>query len=111
VSCAQATLDAMTPRARVGQLFLLGIPARTDPPSSVIERFAPGGVFLTGRSAAGIEPTAATTATIQRLGTGASGGIGMFVATDQEGGEVQVSVRTRLLADPSGHGAGQLGTR
>ncbi|PZS35868.1 MAG: hypothetical protein DLM61_01255 [Pseudonocardiales bacterium] len=91
VSCAQATLDAMTPRARVGQLLLLGVPATgADRLLPVIERFAPGGVFLTGRSAAGVEATAATVATVQRLGAGASGGIGMFVATDQEGGQVQV---------------------
>ncbi|MGH3805586.1 MAG: glycoside hydrolase family 3 N-terminal domain-containing protein [Pseudonocardiaceae bacterium] len=91
VSCAQATLEAMTPRARVGQLFLLGVPAvGADPLSPVIERSAPGGVFLTGRSAAGVEATAAAVASVQRLGAGASGGIGMFVATDQEGGRVQV---------------------
>jgi beta-N-acetylhexosaminidase len=102
VSCAQATLDAMTPRARVGQLFLLGVPAtRTDPLSAVIERFAPGGVFLTGRSSAGVEATAATTATVQQVGTAASGGIGMFVATDQEGGRVQVLSGPGFSAIPS----------
>jgi beta-N-acetylhexosaminidase len=88
-SCVQATLDAMTPRARVGQLFLLGISAsKADPLSPLIERFAPGGVFLTGRSAIGVKATATSIATIQRAG--ASGGIGMFIATDQEGGQVQV---------------------
>lgn len=91
VSCAQAVLDAMTSRARVGQLFLLGVPAsRPDALSPVIERFAPGGIFLTGRSAAGVAATAATLGAVQRVGTMASGGAGMFVATDQEGGQVQV---------------------
>ena len=91
VSCAQATFDAMTPRARVGQLFLMGIPATgADQVSSTIESLAPGGVFLTGRSAKGVAATAAVTSTVQRLGTKASGGAGMFVATDQEGGQVQV---------------------
>jgi beta-N-acetylhexosaminidase len=91
VSCAQATWDGMTPRARAGQLFLLGVPATAaDQLSSVIERSAPGGIFLTGRSTAGVVATAAATAGIQRVGTSASGGIGMFVATDQEGGQVQV---------------------
>jgi hypothetical protein len=47
-------------------------------------------VFLTGRSTAGVAATAAATATVQRLGASASGGVGMFVATDQEGGQVQV---------------------
>lgn len=81
----------MTPRARVGQLFLLGVPATgSDQTTSTIERLAPGGVFLTGRSAEGVAATAALTSTVQRLGTKASGGAGMFVATDQEGGQVQV---------------------
>lgn len=81
----------MTPRARVGQLFLLGVPAGgADRLASAIERLAPGGVFLTGRSTAGVAATAAATATVQRLGASASGGVGMFVATDQEGGQVQV---------------------
>jgi beta-N-acetylhexosaminidase len=75
----------------VGQLFLLGVPATgADGLSSVIERFAPGGVFLTGRSTGGVVATAAATATVQRLGASASGGVGMFVAADQEGGQVQV---------------------
>jgi len=91
VSCTQATWETMTSRARVGQLFLLGVPATApDQPSPVIERWAPGGVFLTGRSTAGAAATAAGTAAIQRLGTSASGGVGMFVATDQEGGQIQV---------------------
>jgi len=91
VSCTQATWETMTPRVRVGQLFLLGIPATAaDGLSPVIERLAPGGVFLVGRSTAGVVATAATTGTTQRRGTSASGGVGMFVATDQEGGQVQV---------------------
>src|SRR5690349_3444394 len=70
VSCGQATWDAMTPRARVGQLFLVGVPATAaDQVSPVIEQAAPGGVFLTGRSAAGVTATAAATANIQRVGT------------------------------------------
>lgn len=72
-------------------MFLLGTPASgTNALAPVIERSAPGGVFLTGRNARGIEATAGALATVQRLGAGASGGIGMFVATDQEGGQVQV---------------------
>ena len=91
VSCTQATWETMTPRNRVGQLFLLGVPANTaDELSPVIERLAPGGVFLFGRSTAGVAATAVTTRAIQRHGTRASGGVRMFVATDQEGGQVQV---------------------
>jgi beta-N-acetylhexosaminidase len=91
VPCAHATLDTMSPRARVGQLFLLGVPATgIDSLASTIERSTPGGVFLTGRSAAGVEAMAGTIAAVQRRAAGANGGIGMFVATDQEGGQVQV---------------------
>jgi beta-N-acetylhexosaminidase len=91
VSCTQATWETMTPRERVGQLFLLGVPANSaDGQTSTIERLAPGGVFLIGRSTAGVAATAVTTGAIQQRGTSASGGVGMFVATDQEGGQVQV---------------------
>jgi beta-N-acetylhexosaminidase len=91
VPCAEATLAAMTPRARVAQLFLLGVPTTgTDPLAPMIERVAPGGIFLTGRSTAGLQATAGTIANVQRRAAETNGGIGMFVATDQEGGEVQV---------------------
>ncbi|MGH3996584.1 MAG: glycoside hydrolase family 3 N-terminal domain-containing protein [Pseudonocardiaceae bacterium] len=81
----------MSPRARVGQLFLLGVPATAaDSLSSMLARFAPSGVFLTGRSAAGVKATAGAIATVQQRGAEASGGVGMFVATDQEGGQIQV---------------------
>lgn len=87
----QARLAAMAPGRRIGQLFLLGVPAvGLGTTAAVIARSAPGGVFLTGRSSAGVAATAAVSAAVRRAGAAASGGMGMFVATDQEGGEVQV---------------------
>src|SRR5207248_3200047 len=95
----QATWETMTPRVRVGQLFLLGIPATAaDGLSSVIDRLAPGGVFLVGRSTAGVVATAATTGAIHRRGTSASGGGAMFVATDRAYGTDPQVVSKHVLA-------------
>ncbi len=81
----------MPARVRVGQLFAVGVPAGgLGAAGAVIAANAPGGVFLSGRSTAGAGAITALTAEVQRAGTAASGGAGMFVATDQEGGEVQV---------------------
>ena len=81
----------MPARVRVGQMFLLGVPASgLGNAGAVIAANAPAGVFLTGRSTAGAGAIARGTAEVQRVGTAASGGVGLFVATDQEGGQVQV---------------------
>ncbi len=91
IGCAKTRLAAMATRTRIGQLFLLGVPATGLAASrTVITRSAPGGVFLTGRSTTGVAATAAVTTAAQQVGTAASGGVGMFVAADQEGGKVQV---------------------
>jgi len=81
----------MPGRVRVGQLFLLGVPAAgLGDAGAVIAANAPAGAFLTGRSTAGAAAITAFNAEVQRAGRAASGGTGLFVATDQEGGEVQV---------------------
>jgi len=52
--CAARALAAMPARVRVGQLFLLGVPAGgLGGAGAVIAANAPAGVFLTGRSTAG----------------------------------------------------------
>lgn len=84
---------------RVGQLFMVGTPADevgADAMSAVIDRHA-GAVFLSGRSEAGVEATAGIVAQF----TGAST-MPLLVATDQEGGEVQVLSGPGFSAMPSG---------
>lgn len=85
-------LEGLSLEQRVGQLFVVGTPAgRVDPQTlaAVADRHL-GGVFLHGRSTGGV----AATATVVARFTGADGaavsGIPLWIATDQEGGEVQV---------------------
>jgi beta-N-acetylhexosaminidase len=90
--CAQTVLDGMSEQARVGQLFLMGVPATGPGPAetAVLTRYGPGGVFLVGRGRAGTAGVARVADGIQRTGTPAAHGVRLFLAADQEGGEVQV---------------------
>jgi beta-N-acetylhexosaminidase len=98
-----ARLDGMSERARAGQLFMVGVPAEGpgSDGAAVIERNAPGGVVLTGRGSAGVAVVAGRTAAMQRSGGAATGGVGLFMATDQEGGQVQVLSGPGFSAMPS----------
>jgi beta-N-acetylhexosaminidase len=81
----------MSARGRVGQLFLLGMPAGGSPSvRAVVAAAAPTGVFLLGRGRSGTVATASMLAGIQRTGTSAAGGVGLITAVDQEGGQIQV---------------------
>ncbi len=78
----------MTEAQRVGQLFLVGIPA-SGPGSEVtgtIRAYHFGSVLFVGDSTAGTAGIRAITSAVQSL---ASGGARVFVAANQEGGEVQ----------------------
>jgi len=89
--CAATQLAVMPARARAGQLFLLGVPANALPGvEQQITADGPAGVFLTGHTTVGTAALARHTAELQRVATAASGGSGLFLATDQEGGQVQV---------------------
>jgi len=102
LSCAQAMLAGMSMRARIGQLFLLGLPADgAGQAGPIITGTAPAGVFLTGRGTGGATATARLTADIQGRGRTASGGAGMFTAVDQEGGQVQVLTGPGFATMPS----------
>ncbi|MEU2204070.1 glycoside hydrolase family 3 N-terminal domain-containing protein [Microbacterium oleivorans] len=83
-------VDALTLEQRVGQLFMIGTKATTASPATlaaVADRHA-GGIFLSGRSRAGVAATADVVARFTALGR--PDGAPLWVATDQEGGEVQV---------------------
>lgn len=78
---------------RVGQLFMVGTQATAADPRtlSAITNLHVGNVFLAGRSHVGAAATAPIVGQFTALVTTAStGGIPLAVATDQEGGEVQV---------------------
>lgn len=90
---AAAVLDGLTLPQRVGQILMVGGPAvgvgRAT--TEAIGRYHVGNVILTGRSHRGVAATAGVTRGLRRLTTAAATGrVPLFVATDQEGGLVQV---------------------
>jgi beta-N-acetylhexosaminidase len=84
-SCAQQTLDRLDLRSRAGQLLMVGV-AAADPVTDAgrLSGVPVGGVFLRGRSSAGIAAVGAAVAQLQ-----AASALPLEVAVDQEGGLVQ----------------------
>ena len=90
---AQAVFNRMTQAQRIGQLFMVGGPATGvgSAALSAISSYHVGNVILTGRSALGVSATRAITNGLQaRAGSAATGGVPLFISSDQEGGSVQV---------------------
>jgi beta-N-acetylhexosaminidase len=112
----QTTTIASLPRAvdpiaklsmaqRVGQLFMVGTPASGADQATIdaITRSDVGSIFLSGRSHAGVAATAALVARFRALvDLSRTGGEQLLVATDQEGGEVQVLQGPGFAAMPTG---------
>jgi beta-N-acetylhexosaminidase len=86
-------IDALTVEQRVGQLFMVGTgatAAEAETIAAVRDRHV-GNVFLAGRSRDGTAATAAVTAQFTSLVSPQStAGVPLLIATDQEGGLVQV---------------------
>jgi beta-N-acetylhexosaminidase len=86
-------IDALTVEQRVGQLFMVGTgatAAEAETIAAVRDRHV-GNVFLAGRSRDGTAATAAVTAQFTTLVSPQStAGVPLLIATDQEGGQVQV---------------------
>ena len=90
---AAAVLARMSLRQRVGQVFMVGTPAAEASRATMehISRRHVGNVMLTGRSHGGTRPAARVSAAMQERATRtATAGVPLLVATDQEGGQVQV---------------------
>jgi beta-N-acetylhexosaminidase len=86
---AVAAYDRMTPRERIGQLFMAGVPSRGPSRhlTSLLERRTIGNAMLNHNTAAGRHAVRGVT---KQLGTDLTiDGVAPFVSTDQEGGEVQ----------------------
>jgi beta-N-acetylhexosaminidase len=101
VRTAETVLAGMTLRQEVGQLFMVGTPATSASPAtlSAITHQHVGNVMLTGRSHGGTAVPARVAAAMQGRATeGATSGVRLLVATDQEGGLVQV-LRGRGISD------------
>jgi beta-N-acetylhexosaminidase len=90
---ATAVYDQMTQAQRIGQLFMVG-GAVTGPGSATtraISTYHVGNLILTGRTTTGARPVRAIVSRMDALTTGAATAkVPLFVATDQEGGYVQV---------------------
>ena len=82
VATAIAGLDR---RAQVAQLFLAGVRLDALGPGDKLTESGVGGIFLAGRSQAATTELAATTQRWQSLAPGP----GLWIAADQEGGQVQ----------------------
>ena len=90
---AARVLAGMSLAQRVGQLFMVGTPAdRIDRTTKAqIGRFHVGNVMLTGRSYGGIKkPARVARAMRSQVSAASTDGVGLFVSTDQEGGQVRV---------------------
>jgi beta-glucosidase-like glycosyl hydrolase len=101
---AWAVFYRMTMAQRVGQLFMVGGTA-TGPGTatySAISNYHVGSVMLTGRSYLGTSATLSVTRGLQSRATSAATlGVPLFVATDQEGGYVQVLQGTGFSRMPT----------
>lgn len=91
---AREAYARMSPAQRIGQLFMVGVDSAAGPTAAelaVLKAHAVGSVFLGGRSDAGVAATRALTDHLRTaLASSSPSGVGILVATDQEGGLVQV---------------------
>lgn len=86
-------MAGLTLEQRVGQLFMVGVDVSDpgDASYAAVDDRHVGNVFLHGRSRAGVDAIADLVETFaSRVGADTTGGLPMFIATDQEGGNVQV---------------------
>ncbi|HEU5271567.1 MAG TPA: glycoside hydrolase family 3 N-terminal domain-containing protein, partial [Jatrophihabitans sp.] len=103
-NAATIAFNGMTEAQRVGQVFMVGTPAGSVSSQTVtdIQSYHVGNVILTGRSSAGVAATAAVSASLQAKADGPStSGVPLFIATDQEGGNVQVLSGTGFSTIPT----------
>ncbi|HEU5267973.1 MAG TPA: glycoside hydrolase family 3 N-terminal domain-containing protein [Jatrophihabitans sp.] len=85
---AQRVFAAMSERERVGQLLMVDCPSSgvADATRTAITRYHVGAVILDGTSYAGRAAIRGVTSQLRSLAPRAAG---LFIATDQEGGQVQ----------------------
>jgi beta-N-acetylhexosaminidase len=81
----------MTEAQRVSQLFMVGVPTAAPPAAAeqVVRDYGVGGVLLYGGSDIGLGGVRAFVSQLQALAAPAAAGTRLYVAADQEGGQVQ----------------------
>ncbi|GAA2746346.1 hypothetical protein GCM10009868_31380 [Terrabacter aerolatus] len=90
---AQATYDRLTTAQRIGQLFMVGgnVTGLGSATTTAVSTYHVGNLILTGRTTTGAAPVRYLTGRADTLATTtATGGVPLFIASDQEGGYVQV---------------------
>jgi beta-N-acetylhexosaminidase len=101
-ACVTRVLDKLSLAQRVGQLFLVAVDGDTAGSALTrAERAYHFGSLLLNKSAAGTEALAGPTAAMQALAPAATGGVGFFIAANQEGGSVQQLTGPGFAAMPS----------
>jgi beta-N-acetylhexosaminidase len=89
-ACVTQALGNLTLAQRVGELFLVGVDGNVAGPElTAAERTYHFGSLLLNKTAAGTAALAAQTAAMQELAPSGTGGIRLFIAANQEGGEIQ----------------------
>ena len=86
-------LEGWSLEEKVGQLLMIGVDAASPEQASTeaVTNLHVGSIFVAGRSTAGIQATRNVISTFTAMvGPGTTHDTPMLVATDQEGGEVQV---------------------
>jgi beta-glucosidase-like glycosyl hydrolase len=101
---ADAVLAGMDRRARIAQLFVVGVPLTGLGPGDALVRSGVGGVFLSGRSTA----SAASLGSVTARWVTESAGPRPWVAADQEGGQVQTLSGPGFAALPTATAQGRL---
>ncbi|SEG89105.1 beta-N-acetylhexosaminidase [Actinacidiphila yanglinensis] len=103
-SCVDRAYNAMSNSQRVGQLFMTAVSSTgmTTSESRAITAGRVGSVFLKGHTSAGAASVRTVTARVRTLASAVRGvSLGMFISTDQEGGQVQALNGPGFSAIPS----------
>jgi beta-N-acetylhexosaminidase len=97
-------LAEMTPAQRIGQLFFMGLPGNQlgDVERRAIEDQHIGSVWFTAQTEIGVAALRSITDAVQaQATTAATGGVGFFVAANQEGGLIQALTGPGFSTIPS----------
>jgi beta-N-acetylhexosaminidase len=101
-ACVTQVLGKLSLAQRVGQLFLVAVDGNsTGSGLSAAEHTYHFGSVLLNKSGIGTEALAGQTGAIQALAASGTGGVGFFIAANQEGGAVQQLTGSGFAPIPS----------
>jgi beta-N-acetylhexosaminidase len=101
-ACVTHVLGNLTLAQRVGELFLVGVDGNiAGPELTAAERTYRFGSLLLNKTAAGTAALAAQTAAMQELAPSDTSGVHLFIAANQEGGQIQQLTGPGFASMPS----------